>query len=204
MKRDLSAKAATTLSSKPAHLPIYYLSGNHDVGLPLAPGQNVGPYSFPAARPRFRDRYGTPVLLGPTNGGKPSLDIAWLAAGSRFTAPPWYSNDTSAPNIHPQPVRKSANARVLVSADPAHKASHELVLIDAQDLVGMQRVGGQWASPPPAQPGVFGGALRKTAQARFAETYAFVEALKATRGAANLRLRSEACCPWLSAVLMPS
>lgn len=80
---------------------------------------------------------------------------------------------------------KSINVRMPVFADgneDGQSPTHELILVDSNALIGMQRVGGPWASTESHTPGEFDKGLRERAKAWHKETYDFVESLNTQRG----------------------
>ncbi|KAN0066368.1 hypothetical protein ACQY0O_000462 [Thecaphora frezii] len=134
-------------------LPVFYIPGNHDIGLPAAAAQKGQRVIGDISKQRFIQRYGTPIV---TNG--------YAASGARPTA------------------RRSLSARISIAFPDALQSgadaiTHELVLINAEDLVGMQRVGGGPfdTRTPPAHKGQLDGPLRSEALFTFPETFDFVE-----------------------------
>lgn len=60
--------------------------------------------------------------------------------------------------------------------------THEVILIDGQELVGMQRIGGPYRSKGDHTPGEMNGKLREKAKDWHKETFEFVESLKSEKG----------------------
>ena len=81
----------------------------------------------------------------------------------------------------PDAERLSLNARLLVSVGDIQdtQATHEIVLVNAQDLVGMEREGGGPFDTHtlPEHAGHLDGPLKDEAQLRFKDTYKFVESI---------------------------
>ncbi|PWN52812.1 hypothetical protein IE53DRAFT_384747 [Violaceomyces palustris] len=145
-------------------LPVIFMAGNHDLGLPKARGQTVSEYLDPRAKGRFSGHFGLPVDKD-----------GFLTSGPT-------ANDNSSPqdDTRRQFKKWSLNARVLITLDGTQgsgKPTHELIIVNAQDLVGMQRVGGPFSSRLPSNSGKLEGPLLEDAKERFRETYRFVEEL---------------------------
>ncbi|PWZ02919.1 hypothetical protein BCV70DRAFT_197171 [Testicularia cyperi] len=134
------------------HLPNFYLSGNHDVGLPgtSSAGHRTDALASDDSTERFMEHFGLRV-----DGGGYVVKRVEPAA------------------------RTGLNGRILVSTDSEKGATHELVLVNGQDLVGMERQGGGPFDSVlrPQHPGYLDGALGDSAKSRFAETYNFVQML---------------------------
>ncbi|EPQ32146.1 uncharacterized protein PFL1_00343 [Pseudozyma flocculosa PF-1] len=134
-------------------LPVFYMAGNHDIGLPKAPGQLDTNLASSSSRSRFIERYGI------------DSDAAGHAVRGAAAS-----------------TRRTLNARIGVSlpstsgAD-AGRTTHELVLVDAEALVGMQRAGGgpYDTRTPPAHQGQLDGPLLDEARTAFPDTFDFIE-----------------------------
>jgi len=137
-------------TSATMHIPTFFLSGNHDVGLPGTSnsGQRLDSLASADAIERFNRDFGMKI----DGGGFAVKD------GNSF-------------------LRSSLNSRILVSTDSSTGATHELVLVNAQDLVGMEREGGgpfdTHLSSDHA--GKLDGQLGDQAHSAYKETYEFVE-----------------------------
>ena len=155
-----SASSASTipqiLRPRPERLPIFYVAGNHDVPIPRQEGETWGIEADRDARQRFTQRYGTHVV----------------ADGHRR----FYAIDGEGG----AGVMRSLNARVLVAAGAEKEGggdpnpTHELVLLDAMDLIGMERDPLPNLSKPP---GTFELLVESKARKAFPQTFAFVESL---------------------------
>lgn len=134
-------------------IPTLYLSGNHDIGLPGTAnnGHRVDAIASDDAVVRFNRDFGM------------KIDGGGFVVKDRNPF-----------------LQSSLNGRILVSADPDLGATHELIMINAQDLVGMGREGGgpfdTHLSSDHA--GKLDGQLRDEAHSAYRETYEFVESVK--------------------------
>lgn len=130
-------------------LPTFYLSGENDIGL-LDPTSDhlVDALASQDAVERFKKHFGMKI------------------DGGGFVV-----KDRN-PYKH-----VSLNGRIIISTDSALGATHELILVNAQDLVNMQREGGGPfnASPSSEQQGELDG---QPGQKPYKETYDFVESVK--------------------------
>ncbi|GAC96690.1 potential Mn2+ homeostasis protein [Pseudozyma hubeiensis SY62] len=133
-------------------IPTFYLSGNHDIGLPgTTAGHRVDTSASEDAIERFNRDFGL------------RIDGGGFVVKDRNPF-----------------VRASLNGRILVSTDATLGATHELVLVNAQDLVGMEREGGGPFDTHLSSdhPGKLDGRLGDTAHSAYKETYDFVESVK--------------------------
>ncbi len=135
------------------YIPTFHLSGNHDIGLPgtSTSGQRIDVNAADDAIERFNRDFGM------------KIDGGGFVVKDRNPF-----------------LRSSLNGRILASTDVSLGATHELVLVNAQDLVGMQRQGGgpfdtYLAS---AHQGELDGALGTEAHRAYNETYEFVDSVK--------------------------
>lgn len=133
-------------------IPTIHLSGNHDIGLPgSSSGHRVDVLAADDAIERFNREFGM------------KIDGGGFVVKDR------------------NPFQKSSlNGRVLVSSDTALGATHELVLINAQDLVGMEREGGGPFDTHLSSDhlGKLDGQLGDNAHREYKDTYDFVESVK--------------------------
>lgn len=139
------------------YIPTFHLSGNHDIGLPGTSnsGHRADSLASDDATERFNREFGM------------KIDGGGFVVKER----------------NPY-LRSSLNGRILISTDSSLGAplgaTHELILVNAQDLVGMEREGGgpfdSHLSSEHA--GQLDGPLGKAAHAAYKETYEFVESVK--------------------------
>lgn len=133
-------------------IPTFYLSGNHDIGLP---GTSAGHRSDSLASDDAAERFNKDFGLKIDGGGFVVKDR------NSF-------------------LQSSLNGRILVSSDPTLGATHELILVNAQDLVGMEREGGGPFDThlSSEHSGKLDGQLGDNAHSVYKETYDFVESVK--------------------------
>ncbi|TKY90146.1 hypothetical protein EX895_000144 [Sporisorium graminicola] len=133
-------------------IPTFHLSGNHDIGLP---GRNAGHRMDAIASDDATERF--------------IRDFGLKIDGGGFVV-----KDRN-PFLH-----SGLNGRIAVSTDTTLGATHELVLVNAQDLVGMERQGGgpfdTYLSSEHA--GKLDGQLGDNAHRTYKDTYDFVESVK--------------------------
>lgn len=144
-----SRQIITRRSSAADFLPNIYMPGNHDVGLPGSDesGHRHDILASEDSSARHKEQFGMKI-----DGG------GYIVKS------------------HQPSVNVSLNGRLLISADQSQGATHELVLVNAQDLVGMERQGGGPfdTSLQSTHPGKLDGALGKSASRDYRETYDFV------------------------------
>lgn len=93
-------------------------------------------------------------------------------------------NTTASDGLGPS-KRKSINVRMPVFADgndDGQSPTHEIILVDSNALIGMQRIGGPYRSKESHTPGEFNKDLRERAKAWHKETFDFVESLNSPKG----------------------
>lgn len=133
-------------------IPTLYLSGNHDVGLPgSSSGHRLDALASEDAIERFNRDFGL------------KIDGGGFVVKERNSF-----------------KQLSLNGRILISTDSALGATHELILVNAQDLVGMEREGGGPFDTHLSSnhPGKLDGPLGDNAHSAYKETYDFVESVK--------------------------
>ncbi|SPO20676.1 related to protein FR, involved in hyphal branching [Ustilago trichophora] len=133
-------------------IPTIYLSGNHDIGLPgSSAGHRVDALASEDAIERFNRDFGM------------KIDGGGFVVKERNSF-----------------KQLSLNGRVLISTDISLGATHELILVNAQDLVGMERQGGGPFDTRLGSdhPGKLDGQLGDNAHNAYKETYEFVESIR--------------------------
>ncbi|SJX60147.1 related to protein FR, involved in hyphal branching [Sporisorium reilianum f. sp. reilianum] len=133
-------------------IPTFHLSGNHDIGLPgTSSGHRVDAVASDDAIERFNRDFGL------------RIDGGGFVVKDRNPF-----------------LQSSLNGRIVVSTETTLGATHELVLVNAQDLVGMERQGGgpfdSYLSSD--HPGQLDGQLGDNAHRAYKHTYDFVESVK--------------------------
>nr|CDI51066.1 related to protein FR, involved in hyphal branching [Melanopsichium pennsylvanicum 4] len=133
-------------------IPTFYLSGNHDIGLPgTTSGHRLDTLASEDAIDRFNRDFGMKV------------DGGGFVVKERNPF-----------------KRTSLNGRILVSTHESLGATHELIMVNAQDLVGMERQGGGPFDTHLSSDhlGKLDGQLGHNAQNTYKETYDFVESFE--------------------------
>lgn len=151
-----SRQVVTRRKSAADHLPTFYMPGNHDVGLPGTDDSG-----------RRHD-----VLASDDSIARHKQYFGMKVDGGGYVV-----------KSHQPSANVSLSGRILVSANEAQGATHELVLVNAQDLVGMEREGGGPFDTAlrPQHPGHLDGALGKSARTVYQETYNFVTSVGNSR-----------------------
>lgn len=139
-------------SSATDFIPTFHLSGNHDIGLPgRTAGHRVDAIASNDATERFNRDFGM------------KIDGGGFVVKDRNPF-----------------LQSSLNGRIAVSTDTRLGATHELVLVNAQDLVGMERQGGgpfdTYLSSD--HPGKLDGQLGENAHRAYKATFDFIESVK--------------------------
>ncbi|KDN53218.1 hypothetical protein K437DRAFT_292420 [Tilletiaria anomala UBC 951] len=155
--RASSADERFRLLPRPSELPFLYTVGNHDVPIPRKMGQASDVESDSRAKRRFTERYGAPVV----SQGPQRFQAVTPSASAKAT--------------------RSLNAVFHVSVG-GHSTTHEIVLLDAMDLIAMQR-----DTRPNIAP--YGQPLDKLVRQAFPSTYDFVESLSKERSKEQHRPR---------------
>ncbi|SPC65128.1 related to protein FR, involved in hyphal branching [Ustilago sp. UG-2017b] len=134
-------------------IPTFYLSGNPDVGLSgtSADLHRVDAIASHNAVARFQQDFGM------------KIDGGGFVVKDRNPF-----------------LQTSLNGRILVSTDPELGATHELIMVNAQDLVGMEREGGGPFDThlSSEHTGKLDGQLGDNAHIAYKETYNFIESVK--------------------------